>query len=267
MPAKYGRDPILARHAEADSLGEMIELGVRLADAGLGEYWDDVDAIARNQLAEQQFCNRTLLRDVSHGAPNIEDFVGGFTETPSPAVASPVMYGCCSANGSIGLYYAWHGITRFDGGVATVNLFLNRASSWMHIDSYLPYEGKVELHNRQARMALVRIPNWVEMKEVKSFIDNAAARPASSGRYLIFDGLQKGAKIRLEFPNPKTKEEHTIGGERYQVSFRGSTVMDIEPRPKDPGLIPLYQRSHYKAEKAPMRTVRRFAPDKILPLQ
>lgn len=267
MPAKYGRDPLLARHAEADSLGEMIELGVRLADAGLGEYWDDVDAIARNQLAEQQFCSRALLRAISHGAPNIEDYVGGFTESSSPALAPAAMYGCCSANGSIGLYYAWHGITRFDDGVATVNLFLNRASSWMDVDSYLPYEGKVELHNKQARIALVRIPSWVEMKKVKSLVDNAATRPASSGRYLIFEGLQKGTTIRLEFPNPETKEEHTIGGERYQVSFRGSTVMDIEPRPKDSGLIPLYQRSQYKAVRAPMRTTKRFAPAKILPLQ
>jgi hypothetical protein len=267
MPVKYGRDAVLAHHAEADSLGEMIELGVRLADAGLGEYWDDVDAIARNQLAEQQFCDPALLRTISQGAPNIEEFVGGFTETPSPAVASPVMYGCCSANGSIGLYYAWHGITRFDEGVATVNLFLNRASSWMDIDSYLPYEGKVELHNKRARMALVRIPNWIDMKDVRAFVNGATVRPPTSGRYLVFDGLQKHQTIRLEFPNPESKEEHSIGGERLNVSFRGSTVLDIEPRPKDPGLIPLYQRTHYKAHKAPMRTVRRFVPDKILHLQ
>jgi hypothetical protein len=238
-----------------------------LADAGLGEYWDDVDAIARNQLAEQQYCSPTLLREVSHGAPHIEDYVGGFTESSSPTAAPPEMYGCCSANGSIGLYYAWHGITRFNDGVATVTLFLNRASSWMDIDSYLPYEGRVELHNKQARMALVRVPNWVELKEVRSFVNNGSARPATSGRYLVFADLQKGETIRLEFPNPESKEEHTIGGQRYQVSLRGSTVIDIQPRASDPGLVQLYQRSHYKAQTAPMRTVRRFAAEKILPLQ
>jgi len=267
MPAKFGRDPSIAHHTEADSLGEMIELGVRLADAGMGEYWDDVDAVVRNQLAEQQLCSPALLREVSHGAPNIEDYVGGFTESSSFTLAPPAMYGCCSANGSIGLYYAWEGITRFGEGVATVNLFLNRASSWMDIDSYLPYEGRVELHNKEARMALVRIPNWVDMKEVKSFVNNSSVHPATSGRYLVFADLQKGETIRLEFPNPDVKEEHTIGGERYQVTLRGSTVVDVDPRPKEPGLISLYQRSQYKAEKAPMSTVRRFAPERILPLQ
>src|SRR5690242_20384535 len=65
IPVKYGRDASLARHAEADSLGEMIELGVRLADADLGDYWDDFDAIACNQLVNSNsasllFCARSL---------------------------------------------------------------------------------------------------------------------------------------------------------------------------------------------------------------
>jgi hypothetical protein len=270
MPAKYERDPILARHTEGDSLGEMIELGLRLADAGLGEYWDDIDAVVRNQLIEQQFCDVELMRRVANGAPitsMLQDLAGGFTETPSLTVAHPEMYGCCSANGSIGLYYAWEGITRFHEGVATVNLLLNRASSWMDIDSYLPYEGKVELHNKQARTALVRIPSWVAMEEVKSFVNDSPAHPARSGRYLVFESLQGGATLRLEFPNPEVKEEHTIAGEQYQFVLRGSTVIDIEPRPKDPDLITLYQRAQYRAKDAPIRTTKRFVPDKILAIQ
>src|SRR5262249_18307723 len=135
--ARYERPTSSGRHSETDGLGEMVELGVRLSDAGLGEYWDDIDAIVRNQLTEQQFWNEDVLRQMSKGAPGIERFVGGFTETPTLTAANPVMYGCCSANGSIGLYYAWEGITRFKSGVATVNLFLNRASSWMDVNSYL----------------------------------------------------------------------------------------------------------------------------------
>ena len=75
----------------------------------------------------------------------------------------------------------------------------------------------------------------------------------------------KGETIRLEFPNPETKEQYTIAGERYQVTFRGSTVVDIEPRAKGPELIPLYPLSHYWAEKAPIHTVRRFVAEKVLP--
>src|SRR5207247_8970579 len=109
--------------------------------------------------------------------------IGGFG-MGSPTAIKPEMYGCCSANGSIGLYYVWHGITRFRDGVATVNLFLNRASAWMDVDSYLPYEGKVELHNKLAKTALVRVPDWVDMDEVKSFVNDETVRPKASGRYL-----------------------------------------------------------------------------------
>jgi hypothetical protein len=37
MPTKYGRPPAVLIATEGDTIGEMIELVVRLADAGLGE--------------------------------------------------------------------------------------------------------------------------------------------------------------------------------------------------------------------------------------
>lgn len=271
MPTKYGRPASVHIATEGDSIGEMIELAVRLADAGIGEYWDDVDSMVRNQLAEQQLCSRKLLSDMSGGAPGIEDFVGGFTQIfsdpPNIASAIPAMYGCCSANGSIGLYYAWHGITRFHQGVATVNLFLNRASEWMDIDSYLPYEGKVELHNKKAKTALVRIPRWVEMEDVRSYVDNRMTKPSISGRYFIFDGLSAGATIRMEFPNPERTDSFTIDDKRYRITFRGSTVLDLEPRVHNPGLVALYQRNQFKATQAPSRKTRRFVAENVLPLQ
>ena len=277
MPRKYERDPSLSGVTEGDGLGEMIELGVRLSDAGLGDYWDDVDAIARNQLAEQQFCSLDVMRQMAQGAPiekRLAEFVGGFG-MGSPTAIKPEMYGCCSVNGSMGLYYAWEGITRFNDGVATVNLFLNRASAWMDVDSYLPYEGKVELHNKQAPVALVRIPNWVDMDATKSYVNGASVRAPRSGRYLVFDGLQKGSVIRLEFPNPEITDDYTIDGHRYHITFRGSTVLELQPRP-DPQLvnwfrgsntIALYQRARYRSEKTPMRRAQRFAAELVLPLQ
>ena len=271
MPTKYGRPAGVHIATEGDSLGEMIELAVRLADAGIGEYWDDIDSIARNQLAEQQFCDRQLLKQMSGGAPGIEDYVGGLTQIfsnpPNIASAVPGMYGCCSANGSIGLYYAWHGITRLSGDVATVNLFLNRASEWMDVDSFLPFEGRVVLHNKKAKTALVRIPNWIEMEDVHAFVNDRVTKPSSSGRYLVFDGLSAGQAVRLEFPVPERTDSYTIDDTKYKIAFRGSTVVDLEPRVKDKGQVALYQRDSFKATQCPMRRIRRFVADKILPLQ
>jgi hypothetical protein len=42
-------------------VGDMVGLGIRLSDAGLGDYWDDVDAVVRNQLVEQQLTDPAAL--------------------------------------------------------------------------------------------------------------------------------------------------------------------------------------------------------------
>ena len=78
-PAKYARPESSGHHSETCGLAEMVELGVRLSDAGLGDYWDDVDAGVRNQFMEQQFWNEDMVRQMSKGAPGIEQYLGGFT--------------------------------------------------------------------------------------------------------------------------------------------------------------------------------------------
>ncbi len=50
---------------------------------------------------------------------------------------------CCPGNANHALFYTWESIVRADeNGHATINLLLNRASRWLDIDSYLPYEAK-----------------------------------------------------------------------------------------------------------------------------
>ena len=269
LPVKYQRDESTGRVAEGCAVGEMAELGVRLTDAGLGDYWDQVDSIVRNQLVEQQYVSLDTMKSYAGSGPAakyVEDYLGGFGEG-SPAGKPPEMYGCCSANTPMGMYYAWHGITRFDDGIATVNLFLNRGSSWMDVVSYLPYEGKVELRNKQARIALVRIPMWVDPGDVKAYVDQSRARVPLTGRYMIFDGLRPGSVIRLEFPNPEFHETYWLAGTQYNVVLRGSTVISVAPDNRQSGWIPLYQRANYRKTTAPLRKATFFAADKVLPLQ
>jgi len=61
-------------------------------------------------------------------AKYVEDYIGGFGEA-SPTGKPPEMYGCCSANTPMGMYYAWHGITRFDDGIAT-SLACENVKAW-----------------------------------------------------------------------------------------------------------------------------------------
>ena len=269
-PEQCDRPDVYAGRSEGCGIADMVVLAVKLSDAGLGDYWDDVDYYVRNQLISQQFTNLELMRKFAGNDPKndavLKRFVGGLG-AGEPTAITPGIYGCCSANGAISLYYAWHGITRFNNGIAQVNLFLNRVSPWMDIDSYLPYEGKVVLHNKQARTALVHIPAWVDRNQLKSFVNDEGAHPTRLANYLIFENLGKKDRIKLEFPVPEETDQQTIHRTKYTITYRGSTIVNIQPRNPDPKMYPLYQRDFMKATKAPMHTVKRFVSDRILPLQ
>ena len=56
--------PAALNHMEGCALGDLVGLGVRLSDAGVGDYWDDVDAVVRNHLVEQQLTRPDLLERV-----------------------------------------------------------------------------------------------------------------------------------------------------------------------------------------------------------
>jgi hypothetical protein len=272
-PEQHHRDRNLFLASETCGVSDMLILATKLSDAGLGDYWDDVDAIVRNHLVAQQITDLDEMRRLSGNKPEHEEllkrFVGGFNQSMEGWINStgPHCWGCCTANGSIGLYYAWHGITRFDGDVATVNLLLNRASPWIDIDSYLPYEGKVVLHNKQARTAMVRLPFWLDRSQLNVEVDGTAVAPKFSGNRVVIGGLKPDSIATLTFPVPRRTEDYTVGGRKYTLDLIGSTVIDVTPRSDSPDVYQYYKRSEMTRPATPMKTVERFVADKTLPLQ
>ena len=269
-PDLHGREPVLLETCETCAIADAIALGVQLSDAGLGDYWDDVDAIVRNELIEQQFTDLAILRRLSGGSQAndalLAKYVGGFGEG-HPDYLKPSIYGCCSANGANGLYYAWHGITRLDQDVATVNLFLNRSAAWLDVESWLPYEGRVVIQNKQARTIMVRLPYWLDQNALHCYVNDKEVHPPLVGRYLAFAKVGKKARIRLEFTVPERQEQYSIHGKTYTLTLRGSTVVARTPPSQDPKVYPTFMREGFKQAKAPMRKARRFVADKLVPLQ
>ncbi len=276
-------------HVEACALGDLVGLAIRLTDAGLGDYWDDVDAVVRNHLAEQQITRTDgLEKVVAHyqklpdhigkKAPGelcfdrvLERSVGTFFAAARPAdIGQPVIVcQCCTGNASQGLYYAWEGALREHGDRATLNLFLNRAGRLVNVDSYLPYEGKVVIRNKQARSLAVRLPSWVDKRELVLTPVKLPADPYWAGRYLIFDALPPSLALTLTFPIRTQTATYTVDAgtrqeRKYTCEFRGSTCVHVSPHDAAPTSIPLYQRSQMRATTAPCRLVRRFIPPKLV---
>ena len=158
---------------EACGLADLIALGIRLSDAGVGDYWDDVDAVVRNMLVEQQLTDVAKLRAVAtacgwngeSGDDSLDSKSKGVCykdmpdrmlgifhsfSVPNHLPGGGVM-GCCTGNATQALYFAWDGALRWQGDSATVNLLVNRASPVADVDSFLPYQGMVKIRNKKAR--------------------------------------------------------------------------------------------------------------------
>jgi len=277
--------PVMSNMMEGCAAGDLVALGIRLSEAGLGDFWDNVDAVVRNQLMEMQYARADLLEklaaaskegylpDTLHpGQASIEDVIcrglGSFGCGGPTSMSGSVML-CCTGNGSRGIYYAWEGALREDGRKAEVNLLLNRAGRLVDVDSYLPYEGKVAIRVKTARRVAVRIPHWVDARELRATVNGKPADLDWTGRYLEFSGLAAGDAIELAFPVKESAGTYTVAAHTpwettYSCEFRGSTLVDIAPRDTSPTKYPLYLRDHLRTTAAPMKDVTRFVPNRII---
>jgi hypothetical protein len=176
---------------------------------------------------------------------------------------------CCTGNGTQGLYYAWEGALRRESGTVLVNLLLNRASPWADVDSYLPYQGRVVVRNKSAKRIGLRIPAWVDRKQVRAAVNGAPADGEWIGNRLFFE-VRPQDEVTLQFPVPETTARYTVMSKvwkleaTYTCTFRGSTLMDISPRDQAATSYPLYLRGHLRQDQAPMKRVNRFAASKIM---
>jgi hypothetical protein len=292
---------------EGCATGDMTYLAIKLSDTGVGDYWEDADQYIRNHLAELQLTDAGRLRKATEQMPPgrgkndttkgpldpknetadrvIERNLGVFLSDSTHPTLIPdhsLLYTiCCTGNCTVALYAAWESIVRCKDDSAQVNLLLNRASKWLDIDSYLPYEGKVVIRDKTARRLSVRMPRWVDKRAVRSRLNGRVAGPFWVGQYLVFDSLRPKDVVVITFPVVETTEKYTLKWYQsefwkestnpgnawqpasepvqYTCRFRGNTLVDISPRDQGIG-YPLYLRDGMRQAKAPMKKVTRHIP-------
>ena len=278
---------------EGCAFGDIAALAIQLSDAGAGDFWDDVDALARNALLEAQYTDADGLRALGEAATEkynylevemkpmerlevtervVENNIGAIAcQSHAGLVQGSFTMSCCVANALQSFYYAWEAIVRYVDGCATVNLLLNRFSPWLDIASYLPFEGQVVIGNKTAKTIRVRIPAWVSRRDLRCTVNGRPADPAWLGRYAQFDGLQGDEALVITFPLrtemvdlalssvntavPETPESKTIN---IRAEFCGSTCLGTEPLDEGyvaPVGLKMYRRQYYRQDTAPMRQV------------
>jgi len=220
-----------------------------------------------------------------------------------PTVATPALMLCCTYNGLVGYYHAWEGITREREGTAVANLLPNRASPALDVESHLPYTGRATVRNKTAGRIGVRLPRWVDPATVSPTVNGGTARTHVVDRRLVFESLRPRDIVELAFPvlestatytvswpdiripgwtevtrpleqdPPASKLDYQVSGTRrtgapqpvFTLKFRGNDLVSITPREDGPG-YPLYRGRPQVDATAPIRTVGRVLPDRLIEL-
>jgi hypothetical protein len=263
---------------EACMVSDTIGIGIMLTQAGMGDYWEEVDRLIRNTYLDMQVTNVKWLKsqpfkyrdDLEPGDYQYEDgadrCVGVWRQYLNKDYKEAA--GCCNGNCSRELYYVWKNILTDNNDVLRVNLLYNRVSVWADVDSWLPYEGRVVVNMKIARDALlVRVPEWVDQHKVECKINGEKRKVAWSGNYLNAGAVKRGDKVSVEFPMERRTvdatipvllqregEEETWQRKKCTVTLKGNTVIGLEPSLE----YPLAEHEKYMADKAPMKKVIRF---------
>jgi len=260
---------------EGCTLADMVGLAVALTDAGMGDYWDDVEQYARNGLLCVQVTDKDEMERVSlagrerpenacwggegdvrfHGFRGvlpgqetidnvIERSVGAYGHLVGARFLYPRLMHCCTGNGPQGLYYAWEGIVRHEGSAADINLWLNRRSPWLDVWSWLPHEGKLVVQNKGMARITVRLPGWTSRSAVTCTVNGQPVSPEWIGARAVFAGLRGNEEICLSAPVTTEKTKYSIanlahrstrGPDTYHCEFRGHTVLSIGEAAAHPG--------------------------------
>jgi len=210
---------------ETCCVADMLSLALKLSAAGVADCWDDADRWLRNQFVENQLTETDWTwrfwetgsahpRDFDLGAPShfdpahqttdraLERHLGGFAAHASANDFSTGRTGlaaCCTGNAARTLYHAWEHILHFADGKLRINLLLNRGSPWADVDSYIPYEGQVDVRVKRACDLAVRLPEWVRPEQAACRVNGAERALGWDGRYARLGPVEPGQVATLTF--------------------------------------------------------------------
>jgi len=146
---------------------------------------------------------------------------------------------------------------RFKNGTLTIHLLLNRASHWADVNSYLPYEGQVDLVMKTACNLELRIPEWVKPNDVSGLVNGTQRELTVQGRYALIGYVKSGDLVTITFPIFERTVNTTIGNIPYTLIIKGNDVVSINPPGK---WYPFYQREKYRENHVYWVNRERFVP-------
>ena len=265
---------------ETCAIMDYLGLAATLANHGYSRYWADVERVARNHLVESQVVDASWLGGCAHPPPDTHQFTwrdiaarlaGAYSGWTSPNHilacretmihwGGPEIRGkvraiqnCCGGSGTHGLFIAWKDAARFDAGVLSVNLHVDKLLPQAEVRCLQPYQGKLAISLREACSDVrVRIPEFVtgiarrpslaaasRLAEspaatggggqgwpppitegfrawAQTFVGTAPLATRTDGDYLRLGPHASGTTLLLEYPLELRTEEIAVGNEGFR---------------------------------------------------
>ena len=180
---------------ETCALMDFAGIGVTLANHGHPEYWGDMERLARNQFVESQVSDVSWLGSGNGGQPDTDQFtwreigqriIGAWAGWSSPnhilayretlnahwggaELRDKVraLQNCCGGSGVHGLFILWKNAARFEDGVLSVNMHLDKKLPQAEIRCEQPYRGRLRIDLRQDCAVRLRIPEFTTAAEMQ----------------------------------------------------------------------------------------------------
>ena len=245
-----GLEGFFASTCETCGLADLVHLALILTEAGVGNYWDDIERIARNQLLENQYRDAATIRRLY---PGIDDRVldmmcGGFecAAYPNRLLTWVGVEGCCIGGGLRALYLAWRGSIRDDSDETYVHMNFSRITPFIQVIGHEPWQGRMDVRAYAPRRVHLRVPGYAALDQVQTLIDGQAVTVTWNGRYVTFE-LAAGQIATRLYSLPESSRTYTIADQTYQGRWRGNTMLEIQPAGEG---YPIYQRQALLNEDA-----------------
>jgi len=248
-------------------VGDMISLGVWLAQGVSPRYWDHVERAVRNTLARSQFFLTypfvAMFRRIHADKPAlaVEDALRalrraerGFVAQATfddwvsypgnPALGAPGtgsngihMMGCCPPEGLRGVWEAWRWCVEERPGEVRVNMSLMREHPAARVSAWRCEDGGYEVAALRAGRYLLRVPAWADRGRIELVrngepVDVDWGGP--EGAYVTLPDVNERDVLRVRWPVPSfsqtfvpTSVEGRTGS--FTMEWQGNQVTGVTP--------------------------------------
>ncbi|MEM2144297.1 MAG: hypothetical protein QW279_02975 [Candidatus Jordarchaeaceae archaeon] len=237
------------RRDEVCCISDMMQIAAILANNGRPEERQTIGYYGMNHLLAHQNIDFTPYKKLMDHKTGLEDTLqisykgmpevalGSFTAGSYPNELAIDLRsfgaqqytidvaGCCSSSGIKALYVLWREAVQYIRDILHIHLWVTMENHYVNMICEEPFNGRLCIKLKQnSREMVIHVPDYIDPEEV-----SVNHKCEIHERSLYLNKKQKGDIITLSYPIYEQTKTEFIGGNLYNVLWRGGRVIDVLP--------------------------------------